>query len=357
VLELRIHKRLGSLVLDAGLAVPRGVVLALVGESGSGKTTLLRLLAGLLAPDQGRVTLGGQVLFDRTRGIDVPAHARPVGYVAQDYALFPHLSAFENVAFGLRAQGMRGAPLRTRVAGALERVGIRELGSRRPQELSGGQQQRVALARALVLEPEALLLDEPLAALDRQTRRAIRAELRRLLAGLPCVTLLVTHDPTEALTLGERVAVLEAGRITQEGPREELLHKPRTRYVAEFLGTNLFHATVRARDGSGVARLTADGGEILAAESELEDEVFAVVDPREITISPAPPGGSAQNVLRGTVEEIQPEAPSGDRLRVSLATRPPLVAELTRRAADQLGLAPGLEVYASFKATGVRLFR
>jgi molybdate transport system ATP-binding protein len=246
--------------------------------------------------------------------------------------------------------------VRARAESALERLGVAALAGHRPHQLSGGQQQRVALARALVLEPAILLLDEPLAAVDPATRRAVRGELRRLLSELSCVSVFVTHSPAEAIAFGERIAVLEAGRVTQQGPRESLLHQPRTRYIADFLGTNLFRARVRVRGEGGIAVLAVDGGEIHAAECDLGDEVFAVVDPRDVTVAIERPSGSAQNVLRGPVEELEPEPPHGERVRVSLATHPPLVAELTRGAAERLGLAVGAEVYASFKATGVRLF-
>jgi len=357
VLEVQVEKRLGSFTLEATLAIPDSSVIVVVGESGSGKTTLLRLIAGLIAPAGGRISLGGRLLDDVSAGLHVPACERPVGYVPQDYALFPHLSVRENVGFGLSAEGVPGRAQRARVERALDRLGVAELAGRRPQQLSGGQQQRVALARALVLEPEVLLLDEPLAALDLTTRRSIRAELRRLLAELSCVSVFVTHSPAEALSFGERIAVLESGRVSQQGLREELLRTPRTRYVADFLGTNLFPARVVRREEGGLTRLAAEGGEILAAESDLEEEVFAVVDPRDITLSLERPAGSAQNILRGAVEDLEPTPPQGERVRVSLATRPPLVAELTRAAAERLGLAAGVGVYAAFKATGVRTFR
>jgi molybdate transport system ATP-binding protein len=236
VLELQVRIRLGSFALDAALEVPRGGVTVLVGESGSGKTTLLRLVAGLLAPDAGRIALDGEPLADTAAGRFVPPEARAVGYVAQDYALFPHLSARENVAFGLRAQGLARQDVSARVEAALERFGLGALATRRPDQLSGGQQQRVALARALVLDPAVLLLDEPLSALDVVTRRAVRGELRRTLEGLACVTLLVTHLPSEALAFGDRIAVLEDGRVTHAGPRDEFGSEPRSRYLAEFLG-------------------------------------------------------------------------------------------------------------------------
>jgi molybdate transport system ATP-binding protein len=356
VLAIEAQKRIGGFTLDVALQVPEASVLVVVGESGSGKSTLLRLVAGLIAPDRGRVALGPRVLDDVAIGIHVPARERPVGYVPQDYALFPHLTVRDNVAFGLAAGGERGAALRERVDRALERLGVASLAARRPHQLSGGQQQRASLARALALEPGILLLDEPFAALDLPTRRALRGELHALLAELQCVSLYVTHSPAEALAFGERIAVLEAGRVTQQGPRADLLREPRTRYVADFLGTNLFRARVAGRDDQGLVRLVAEDGEIRAAECDLEDEVFAVVEPREIMVSTERPAGSAQNVLRGRVQELQPEPPHGERVRVSLATHPPIVAELTRAAAERLGLRAGSEVYAAFKATGVRLF-
>src|SRR5262245_41902948 len=228
MLELRLASRLGTFQLDVELAVPERSVMVLVGESGSGKTSVLRAIAGLLRPDAGRIVVDGVPWFDGAGATWRPAFERAVGYVAQDYALFPHLSVHENVAFGLRAQGVPAAERRDRVAAALERLGIATLASRRPHQLSGGQQQRVAIARAIVLEPRLLLLDEPLSALDATSRRAIRGELRRLLAELPCTTLYVTHSPAEALSFGERITVLESGRVSQTGSREEPMRGPRS---------------------------------------------------------------------------------------------------------------------------------
>ena len=355
MLELRVAKRLGGFALEAELAAAARTVLVLVGESGSGKTTLLKLLAGLLHPDSGRIALDGEVLFDSSAaGAAVPAHARPVGYVPQDYSLFPHLSVFENVAFGLRAAGAtRGPALRTAVGAALERFGLAAFAGRGPHEISGGQQQRVALARALVLEPRLLLLDEPLSALDLPTRRGVRGELRQILAELPCVTVYVTHSPTEALAFGQEIAVLEGGRVSQSGPRDDLLRRPRSSYVAEFLGVNYFRGRVTAREPGGLVRVAVAGGEILVAEPGDGDEVHLVLHPHEITLALARPEGSARNVLRGEVREVIPEPPAGERVRVLVASAPPLVAEVTRNAADALGLRPGLAVYAAFKATAV----
>ncbi len=339
------------------MAVSDHSVMVLVGESGSGKTTLLRLLAGLMSPDRGRIEVDGAVWFDGGGARALPASERAVGYVAQDYSLFPHLSAAENVAFGLRAQGIQRREIAARVDAALERLGIRALARRRPHELSGGQQQRVAIARAIVLEPRLLLLDEPLSALDAQSRRAIRGELRRLLGEMPCSTIYVTHSPSEALAFGERITVLEGGRISQSGSREQLMRHPRSRYVAEFLGVNFFRGSIASRHEDGEVRIAMPEGDLVIGDADAEGGAAVVVHPREITLALERPGGTARNVFAGIIEELEPEPPLGELVRVSLATTPPLIAEVTREAVEALGLTPGMRVYASFKAAGVLVVR
>jgi molybdate transport system ATP-binding protein len=353
VLALDVTRRQGAFTLEAEFTVRRRSVMVLVGESGSGKTTLLRLLAGLLHPDRGRIAVDGDAWFDAATGTRRAARERDVGYVAQDYALFPHLTAAENVAFGLRAQGLPARERAPRVATALERLGVRDLAARRPHELSGGQQQRVAIARAIVLEPRLLLLDEPLSALDARTRRSIRGELRRLLAELPCTTVYVTHQPAEALALGERITVLEAGRVSQSGSRDDLMRHPRSAYVAEFLGVNLFRGTLGPAHGSDRPHVALPEGDVVLGATRGDGDRAVVVHPREITLALERPTGTARNVFEGAIEEIAPEPPAGERVRVSVASTPPLIAEVTREAVEQLRLAPGVRVYASFKASGV----
>lgn len=357
MLRATLAKRLGGFSLDATLEIRAGSTLALVGESGAGKTTVLRLLAGLDRPDDGRILLDERAWFDPSAGIVVPPWQREVGYLAQDYALFPHLSVFENVAFGLRALGLPRRVIRERVAVAVERLDLGRLAARRPDQLSGGQRQRVALARALVLDPKVLLLDEPLSALDLQTRRATRGVLRETLAALPCATLYVTHHPLEALAFGDSIAVLEAGRITQNGPPDDLLRHPRSAYIAEFMGVNLFQGAVEAPDGSGLVRVRTPFGTVIAVDPGGPGDVLVALNPREITLHLSRPAGSAQNVFVGRIAELVPEPPFGERVRVALATSPPLVAEVTRRAVESLGLRPGLEVHAAFKATGLVPYR
>jgi molybdate transport system ATP-binding protein len=357
VLVASLTKRLGGFSLAADLEVAAGTTLALVGESGAGKTTVLRLLAGLAHPDAGRIVLGSEPWFDPIRGIVLPAWRRDVGYLGQDYALFPHLSVFDNVAFGLRAKGVNHRITRDQTAAILFRLELQDLADRRPQQLSGGQQQRVALARALVLEPRLLLLDEPLSALDLQTRRSVRRRLRRTLAALPCATVYVTHNPIEAIAFGDRIAVLEAGRITQNGVPDELLRHPRSPYVAEFMGVNLLQGSVGSAEGRGLVRVRTPLGSVVAVDPGESGEVLVALNPREITLHLTPPVGSAQNVFFGRIAELVPEPPFGERVRVALATSPPLVAEVTRHAVESLGLREGLEVHAAFKATGLVPYR
>ena len=357
MLRAHVSRRIGPLALDATLEVERGMVLALVGESGSGETTLLRLIAGLEQPDAGRVEVDGEVWADTAVGMHVPVERRPLGWVAQDYAVFPHLSALENIAFGLRASGVAARGARSQAAAALARVGLGDAAARRPAHLSGGEQQRVALARALVLRPRLLLLDEPFGALDPSTRQAMRRLLRALVAEDQVTTVCVTHSPLEALAIGERIAVLERGRIIQEGTAAELLRRPRSPVVARFLGINCFRGTIGRRDGAGLVEIRTESGTIAAVDPGGDAEVLATVDPRDIVVALDAPSGSARNVFRGAVAEISPEPPAGERVRVALDTEPPLVAEVTAEAVAALGLRVGMPVFAAFKATGVTPYR
>ncbi len=352
-----LAKRRGDFRLDLALETAERTTLVVVGESGAGKTTLLRLLAGLEMPDSGRVEVNGRVYFDAAAGINLPAWEREVGLVSQDYALFPHLTVRENVAFGLRAQGAGRRAARARADEALERLRIADLADRHPGALSGGQQQRVALARALVPRPRLLLLDEPLAALDPGTRLMVRGEIRALLSRLECATIVVTHSPLDATVFGDAIAVIERGALTQVGPRDDLLRHPRSPYVATLLGINLFQGRVVRSDPGGIAHVQTADGLLAAADPGVDGDVFLLVHPQEITLYSERPAGSALNVFHGPVVELAPEPPAGNLVRVALGTSPPLVAEITSQSVASLGLREGVSVYASFKATGVRAYR
>ncbi|MEU3500565.1 ABC transporter permease [Streptomyces hundungensis] len=321
-----------------------GTTIAVVGENGAGKTTLLRALLGLTPRAHAELRLGD---LDVT---SLAPHKRGVAWVPQDGALFPHLSALANTAYGLRAQGVARGEARVEAGRWLDRLGVGHLAHRKPAQLSGGQAQRVALARALAARPRLLLLDEPLAALDQTTRARVRHTLRTHLAGFAGVCLIVTHDPVEAVSLADRVLVLEAGRTLQDAPPAEVTRHPRSPWVARMLGRNAWAG--EARD-DGLA--LAGGGRIVAAERLREgSRALAIIAPESVSVHRRRPDGSPRNVWPGTVREI---TASGSRLRVLIgsAETPDLIAEITPDAAAELGLAEGAAVWSSVKATEVTL--
>jgi molybdate transport system ATP-binding protein len=346
-LEARVELILGQLHLDVDLAVASGELVVLLGPNGAGKTTLLRALAGLVPLDRGRVVLDGGVLEDAEGGEWVATEHRPIGFVFQDYLLFPHLSALENVAFGLRARGLTKVEARRRAAAWLERVGLAAHAASRPRALSGGQAQRVALARAMAGDPRLLLLDEPLAALDAATRAEVRRDLRRHLASFDGTRLLVTHDPLEAIALADRLVVLEEGKVTQTGTPAEVSEHPRSRYVAELVGINLYRGQA---DGRSV-RLVG-GGTVVAADIN-HGEVFAAVHPHAVALHRHVPEGTPRNVWAGTADAVEVV---GDRVRVQVTGPVPVVAEVTPAAAAELRLAEGGQVWVSVKATEVTVY-
>jgi molybdate transport system ATP-binding protein len=336
-LALDITIALRTLRVDLALEVGRETV-ALVGASGAGKTTVLRAVAGLVRPDRGLIALDEEVWLDAEGGIDLPPEARSVGYVFQDYALFPHLSVRKNVAFG-------GAE---RVDELLERFGIRQLAQARPVDISGGERQRVALARALARGPAVLLLDEPLSALDAHTRKAVRAELQELLREVRLPTLLVTHDFEDAAALADRIGVVLDGELLQVGTATELVLEPADPFVASLTGSVLLPG--RARPGpDGLTEVELDDGTLVFSAERGSGRVGVVLHPWEITLARSAPNDSARNHLRAPIAALVPD---GDRVRVRVG---PLTAEITAAAARELELTPGVTVVASFKATGARL--
>ncbi len=377
-LDAVLRVRRGAFEAVVELRVAPGEVLAVVGPNGAGKTTVLRALAGLDPLAAGRVALGDTVLDDRAAGVWVPPEHRPVGYVFADHRLFPHLSAADNIAFGLRARGMRRAAARAVAAQWLARVGVAELAAVRPGRLSSGQAQRVALARALAPRPRLLLLDEPLSALDAGTRAALRTELRRLVGEYEGCCLAVTHDPLDALVLADRIAVLEAGRIVQAGTPAEVARHPRTDHVARLVGLNLYRGTGVGGAvvggavvggavvgggvvgggvvgggvvGGGMVRL-ADGTELVVAEP-VHGPAFVAFPPTAVAVHRSRPDGSPRNCWPATVAELEPH---GSTIRVRLVGRPQAYADVTAAAVAELGLAPGRAVWAAVKATELAVY-
>jgi molybdate transport system ATP-binding protein len=338
--------------LQVALEVRAGC-LVLAGPSGAGKTTILRVCAGLARPQAGRVAVDGEVWTDTAAGVFVPPELRRCGFLFQDYALFPHLTALQNVAYALADEPRRTR--RARAAGLLERFGVATLADSRPADLSGGERQRVALARTLARSPRVLLLDEPLSALDTRTRAAAGRELGAALREAAVPALLVTHDFAEAALLGDEVAVIDRGRLVQRGPARELASKPASAFVADFLGASVLEGRARPAAG-GLTLVELDGGGAIASTDSAQGRAAASVFPWEVTLEP--PGtaghGSAQNRLPGTVVSV---TPVGNRFRVALATPQPLAAEVTEAAFDRLSLRVGDPVDACWKATATRLSR
>jgi molybdate transport system ATP-binding protein len=311
---------------------------ALVGPSGAGKSTVLNTIAGLVKPVAGQIRCDAETWFDAERGVSLRPEERRVGLVFQDYALFPHLTVRQNVEYARRHAADE----------YLDRFRIRHLEHARPGDLSGGERQRVALARALARDPEILLLDEPLAALDAHTRADVRAELQQLLGSLEIPTLLVTHDFEDAAALADRVGVLVEGRLRQMGTPADLVARPADAFVASFTGANLLHGRTDGPVG-GTTGVHLDDGTVVATTDGGYGAITLAVYPWDVTVSTHPPDDSATNVIGGAISAV---TELGNRARVTIG---PVSAEVTVDSLHRLGLEPGRYAYASFKATGTRI--
>ncbi len=349
-LAVRASMPLRGFELDVELEAAAGERLAIVGPSGAGKTTVLRLVAGLAAPAAGRIALGAETWLDTAAAVDLPPEARRCGYVFQDYALFPRMSAWRNVAYGMAAPRRER---RRRALDLLERFGVAALAEARPATLSGGERQRVALARALGAAPRALLLDEPLSALDPATRRGALRELHTLLGELRIPVLLVTHSFDEAALLAGRLAVLDRGRVVQSGSAAEISARPRSPFVADLAGAAVLRGEASAEPG-GLTLVRLEGGGEVRSVDPGRGPVALSVFPWEISLEP--PGSAPPDSVLNRVEgEIASLTAVGNRVRVGLAVPQPLSMEVTARSAAAMGLRPGTRVVAAWKATATRL--
>ena len=296
-----LTKRFGSVtaVRDVSLEIPRGSFTTLLGPSGCGKTTILRTLAGFYDTDEGDLYIGGR------RVNDIPSHRRNAAMVFQDYALFPHMTVFENVSYGLKIAGLRGEALRQKVEKVLQDLGLQGLGERMPGMISGGQQQRVALARVLVMEPEVLLLDEPLSNLDAKLRISIRAELRLIQQRVGITTVYVTHDQEEALSISDRIAVMYQGEVVQYGTPWEIYYTPAKEFVADFVGIANFIRGHLQEVGAGQSSLDFGGLPIMVETAgktvQAGREAVLSIRPEAIDLSTATPAGPGVNLLEGKI--------------------------------------------------------
>jgi molybdate transport system ATP-binding protein len=333
--------------LDVELAVPAETVLALLGPNGAGKSTALRVIAGLLPASAGHVRVGGETWDDHAAGVRLATEQRSLGVVFQDYLLFPTMTARDNVAFGLRAKGIDKTTARERADAWLTRVDLHDEAGRRPAQLSGGQAQRVALARALATTPDLLLLDEPLAALDAGTRMNVRGDLRHHLADFRGATVLVTHDPLDALILADRVAVIENGAVVQTGTPQEITRHPRTRYVAQLVGLNLLNG-----QATGTQVRLVDATELITSEPHF-GEVFVVARPTSISVHRDVPHGSPRNVWKGIITTVEQH---GDLVRLFVTGPPDVVVDVTTAAMADLRLGLAEAVWLSVKATDLTVY-
>ena len=347
MLEADIQLRLSRLNLDAAFSVASGEVLALLGPNGSGKSTTLRALVGLLPLAGGRVELDGTVLEDPAQKVRVPPEKRPIGLMFQDYLLFPHLSALENVAFGLRSRGTDKKVAREKASHTMARLGLDGLAEAKPGSMSGGQQQRVAMARALVTDPKLLLLDEPLAALDVSTKTDVRRLLREVLSQSDAANVLVTHDLLDAVALGDRMVVIENGGIVQTGTPAEVTARPRSRYVADLTGVNLLRGTAQG------TLLDLDGGGQLVCANRVTGPTLAVIAPAGVSVSRQRPEREERNTWPGQISAVDL---MGDRVRVRIEGKPPITAEVLPAAVTELKLDDGGDLWASVPPAAITVY-
>lgn len=354
-LTARIGLRRGDFSLDVAFDVGAGETVALLGPNGAGKSTLVEALAGLVRIDTGEVRVAGVVWEQPERGLRLSPQQRSVGVMFQGLRLFPAVSVLDNVAYGVRAQGIARDEARSRAQKLLGHFDVGALAARMPPTLSGGQAQRIALARALAVEPDLLLLDEPMSALDVENRAEARRTLRSALDEFVGAKLVVTHEPLEAMALADRLIIIEDGRIVQTGTPAEIRNRPRSQYTASLVGLNLLRGTIVSRDGHTL--IDTGNGDLAIAGHGLDagTAVRATIHPRAITLATQNdrPSSSARNVIDAEVAGIEL---IGDRVRVLLDARPPLTAEVTVEALDALDLQRSQHVWAIFKATQVDVY-
>ncbi|WP_026820907.1 ABC transporter ATP-binding protein [Arthrobacter castelli] len=347
-LDGSIGLRRGSgFTVDIDIAAGAGETVGLLGPNGAGKSTALRGLAGLLPLAAGHLILDGEVLDHADDNVFVPPERRAVGVVFQDYLLFPHLSVVDNVAFGLRAVGVRRSEARSRAYASLQRLGMERYAQQRPGSLSGGQSQRIALERALITDPRLLLLDEPLAALDASTKIEVRSGLKEHLGDFTGITVLVTHDPLDAMVLADRLLIVQDGRVIQDGTPAQIARHPLTDYVANLVGVNLLRGT---SDGTVVS--LDDGGQITAASSH-QGPVMVAFSPTAVSLHVDHPVGSARNSWPVKIRGLENH---GLTTRIDLTGPPEVLADITPAAVADLGLSPGSRLWAQLKASEIRVY-
>ncbi|MBP2134153.1 molybdopterin-binding protein [Methanomicrobium sp. W14] len=353
MLSVDVNMKLRDFRLDVSFSVSDGETLVLIGENGAGKSTILNIISGLLTPESGKIALGDDIYYSSEKKIFVPPDERSTGHLFQSYALFPHLSVFDNIAFGLRLKNVPKNEIEMLVNEQMETMMISEYSPVNVRNLSGGQRQRVALARALVLKPGILLLDEPLAAVDVRMQAEMRRELHHRIKAehIPCIV--VTHTLSDAIELGDKVAILEKGKIIQMGKPEEVFKKPASGFVAQFTGMENIFRGYAERTGPSEDTEIHVGDVVLHAITDITGDVIAGIRAEEILFSTGPVKSSARNILKGTVSEIHWNGPLS---RVIVDAGIQFTGVMTHKSIEDLNLHTGQEIYVIFKAPAINVF-
>lgn len=351
MIAFELKKEFPDILIDVAESFSSDMTV-LAGKSGSGKSTLIKMIAGFMKPDEGYVKLADGIVFSNRRRINLQPEKRKIGYVPQSYLLFPHLNVFENVAFGLREENFSEKELAAKVAWVSELCNISPLKYRKSSELSGGEKQRVALARAIAIQPSFLLLDEPFSALDVQTRRHIRNEVMDILKQASIPSIMVTHDPMDALTFGKQVYIMEEGKIIQKGNFGQLRKHPSSRFVADFTGLPAYQGESQ-RQGNGLLSIKLNKNNDVKAIGNLEGKVLVYMDPADFSISKQFYESSAQNTFEGIVTEILDEGNGLCSLR--LVGDISIKANISIDSLSKLKISIGERVFASIKASVIKV--
>ncbi len=353
MIDIHLKKTFPNLSIDVATHFQPNITV-IAGRSGSGKSTILKMIAGFAQPTEGYVSLSGKYIYHRTKRINMHPEHRNIGYVPQHFLLFPHLSVNDNVAFGLKQLKHDKPYITKKVDEALDLCSIRHLANRYPYDLSGGEKQRVALSRAIVTHPSLLLLDEPFSALDIQTKRFVRSEVLDILKAASIPSIMVTHDPMDALTFGKQVYIMEHGKLIQQGPFDVLRKNPRTRFVAEFTGLTAYQG-VSERGNNGMLTVKLPEGVELKAVGQVEGKVLVFFDPTDITIlrHNGIMNQSTRNCLPMRITELHDEF--NGICRLHLKGKLALNAAISSESKRQLRLNIGDQIYASIKATAIRI--
>ncbi|GIQ69647.1 molybdenum ABC transporter ATP-binding protein [Xylanibacillus composti] len=353
MISVQLKRQFPALTIDVRTEFAERMTVV-AGQSGSGKSTILKMIAGFADPEEGYVQVSGQYVYNRSKNINVYPEKRKIGYVPQNYLLFPHMSVFDNIAFGLQQQKMAKKEIARQVEQAMELCGIRHLHNRFPRDLSGGEKQRVALSRAIVTQPALLLLDEPFSALDVQTKRYVRTEIMEILSAASIPAIMVTHDPMDAITFGKQVYIMERGKLVQQGAYDELRKRPRTSFVAEFAGLTAYKG-VAFPDRSGLLRIRLHEGTELKAVGQTTGDVLAIFDPTDIVIAREEEGMQLSTRNCFVMKIMEMHRLVNGMYRLHLKDNLELQAAVSAEAMEQLKLKIGDRVYASIKAAAIRI--